>query len=668
MRKLIFLVTAFTISFGALSQKNKKPARQLYLTQIKAAEALLRLNETGEAKKILSETDSGLRGFEWQLLNAMSDRSIQTLQGHSKAVVGISLSSDGKFLAGGYADSTIILWDALSGLKMATFTGHKGQVTSLDFSPDGKQLISGSTDRTVKLWDIDGKKEITTIRKDFFRGIYQCKFTPDGKRIGIVSWEFLAGRTPPVQGFAVVLSLPDGNIIQRFNTDHHPASAIDFSADGNKLYTATWGFYVKQHDIATGKDDWNYDLNDIGYYSAFQSCDLSPDGTRIVTGGKDNQIRMLNAADGKLIYLIDAYRGHSKWVNAVRFSGDGKLFASASDDQLVKVWETETGKLLYTFRGHTHNIHGLVFSTDNKNIFTSSADGTIKKWSIEQPGQYNFLVCKSGPWFSPLSPDGKWMAAACLDTVLNVWNIQKKTVEQSYPGLNAITAAISPDAKYLAVANDKLNILDLENKKMVAAAGGHKSRITGIDWMKQTNYIATASGDGTVRIWNEKGDSIKMITHKSGSPYAVAFTPTGSQMIVGMTNGKVKVYSTSTWMETDSLQLGTTVFNLRIDPSGRYVLTGGDKGEVWLWDLKTRAAKPLQGHSNSVYGVNFHPMGKYAVTASYDLSVKLWDIETGDCMLTLKEFTSSLYTVSISNDGKLLLIGETEGKMYVYNL
>ena len=601
MRKLIFLAVAFIISYTALSQKNKKADRRLYLTQIKASEALLRLNETGEAKKILSETNAGLRGFEWQLLHSMADRSIQTLLGHSKAVVGIALSSDGKFLASGSADSTIILWDADSGIKIATLTGHKGQVTSLDFSPDGKQLISGSTDRTVKLWDIAGKKEITTIRIDFFRGIYQCKFTPDGKNIGIASWEFLTGQSPPVQGFVVILSLPYGSIIQRFNTDHHPASAIDFSADGSKLYTATWGFFVKQHDIATGKDDWNYDVNDIGYYTAFQSCDLSPEGKRIVTGGKDNQIRMLNAADGKLIYLIDAHRGHSKWVNTVRFSGDGKLFASASDDQLVKVWETETGKLLYTFRGHTHNIHGLVFSTDNKTIFTSSADGTIKKWSMEKPGQFNFQVCKSGPWYSPISPDGKRMAAACLDTVLNVWNIQQRAVEQSYPGLTAITAVISPDAKYLAAANNKLNIIDLENKKMVASAAGHKSRITGVDWMKQTNYIATVSGDGTIRIWNASGDSINMITHKNGSPNAVAFSLPGTQMIVGMTNGIVKVYNTSTWSETDSMKMGSTVFNLRIDPSGRYVVTGGDKGEVWLWDLKTRLTKPLQGHSNSVY-------------------------------------------------------------------
>ncbi len=512
MRKIVvgFLMTLITFSVTA-QKGSKQTERKLYLAQIKAAESLLRLNETGEAKKILNETDPLFRGFEWQVLNAMSDRSILTLHGHSKNVVGIALSNDGKWLASGSADSTIILWDAVSGNKIATLTGHKGQVTSLDFNSDGTQLLSGSTDRSIKLWDINSKQELATIRKDFFRGIYQCKFSPDGKNAGIVSWEFIQEQSPPVQGFAMVLSIPDGNIVQRFNTDNHPASAIDFSNDGTKIYTATWGFYVKQHDIANGKDDWNYDLNDIGYYAAFQSCDLSPDGKRIVASGKDNQIRMLDAANGKLLYIIEPYKGHTKWVNAVRFSGDGKLFASGSDDQLVKIWETETGKLLHVFRGHTNNINGLVFSKDNKTIFTSSNDGTIKKWDITQPGQYSFDVCNSGPWNAPISSDGKWLAAACLDTVVNIWNLDTKSIDQSYSGLNAIAAAISPDGRYLASGNIKLNVFDIQNKKLIANTAGHKERITGMAWLPSKKYIATASGDGSVRIWNEKGDSINKI-------------------------------------------------------------------------------------------------------------------------------------------------------------
>ncbi len=666
MRKLACSILLL-LSLVCKSQPNQERAKILYITQIKATEALLRLNEVGEAKAILKETDPGRRGLEWQILNAMSDRSIQTFKGHRNAVAGLAISADGNWLASGSADSTIIIWNAFNGDKIATLTGHKGQVTSLDFNASGSQLLSGSTDRTIKLWDLKEKKEIGTIKKDFFRGIYQCKFSPDGKKAGIVSWEFIRNQSPPVQGFAVVLSLPEGNVVQRFNTDNHPASAVDFSGDGNKIYTATWGFHVKKHDLASGKDEWDYDVSDVGYYTAFQSCDLSPDGGKIVTGGKDNQVRMLDAATGKLLYLLEPHKGHVKWVNAVRFSGDGKLFASASDDQLVKVWETETGKLLYTFKGHTSNINGVAFSSDNKTIFSASADGTIKKWNIEKPGQYQFHVCNNGPWDIPLGDDGKWIAAACSDTILNVWNLASRTIAQSYSGVSAIAAAISKDGKYLASGNTNVEIFDLRQKKKIVSSKGHQNRITGIDWMPRRNLVATASGDGTVRIWNEKGDSVKTINTITGSPYSVVFTPDGKKMIVGMSNGKVKLYDTGNWKETDSVQSGSSLLKLKVDEMGKYILTSGDKGQLFLWNLKNhQPPRQLKGHTNNIYGVSFHPNGRYAISASYDLSVKIWDVATGECMLTLKEFKNELYTVAITSDGKKLVVSDVGGDIHIF--
>ena len=115
MRKIITGSLLMVMTFSVFAQKgNRQTERKLYLTQIKAAESLLRLNETAEAKKMLIETNPVFRGFEWEILNAMSDRSMLTLKGHSKNVVGIALSNDGKWLASGSADSTIILWDAVS--------------------------------------------------------------------------------------------------------------------------------------------------------------------------------------------------------------------------------------------------------------------------------------------------------------------------------------------------------------------------------------------------------------------------------------------------------------------------------------------------------------------------------------------------------------------------
>src|SRR5262245_45484368 len=94
-------------------------------------------------------------------LSALSAQGPQlrgTLKGHTKAVVCVAYSPDGKTLASGSLDTTVKLWDVRTGKERATLKGHTDKVWSVAFSPDGKTLASGSHDKTIKLWDVQTGK------------------------------------------------------------------------------------------------------------------------------------------------------------------------------------------------------------------------------------------------------------------------------------------------------------------------------------------------------------------------------------------------------------------------------------------------------------------------------------------------------------------------------
>lgn len=649
-------------SLFSVAQK-KKEVDELYLTQLKTAEAYYRLDQISEAQNVLNAVPQNNRTFEWQFLNARMDRSVHTLTAHTKPVAGIATSKDGKLIATGSADNSIIIWDAATYQLIRKIEVHKGQVTTLDFSPDGKTLLSGSSDKSLRLWNVNDGAEIKNFNTEFKQGIYQCKFSNDGKMLGVVSWE----RTSKgVQGFAKVLEVQTAKLIQRFDTDNHPASAVKFSADDKKLYTGTWGFQIKQHDIAGGTTDWNYDMREFDYYTAVQSIDVSPDNKYVVQGGKDNKIRLLNAVDGKIVYVIESWQGHKEWVNGIRFSPDGKQFASVSDDGLLKVWETSSGKNMFTFRGHITGINQLAWHPDGERIFTSAGDNTIKVWDINRPGELAFRASVIGPWNAPVSPDGNLLAPVNSDKYFALYSLAAGNQQLFIDSLTSFSSAFSSDGKYVAIGNRNVSIYNTETGKKLMTGKGHTGVIYGMDHNSKQNLFVTAA-DNTVRLWNTTDTTAVKTVSNIGNPFTAKFSPDGKHIYAGCSNGKVKIISTDSWSMVDSLQSGTTVFNMAVSADGKYLLTSGN-AEVIAWNLKKKKSISLKGHTKWVYGAAIHPFLPVAVTVSYDRTVRFWDVEKGINTLTLFGFAHELYTVSFSNDGKRMVITETDGMAYVINL
>jgi Uncharacterized protein with protein kinase and helix-hairpin-helix DNA-binding domains, COG4248 len=83
-----------------------------------------------------------------------------------------------------------------------------------------------------------------------------------------------------------------------------------------------------------------------------------------------------------LLPPVRTLKGHTHWVWSVSFSPDGRLLASGSEDNTIKLWRVSDGLEVRTLTGHTDAVDSVSFSPDGRLLASGSWDGTIKLWRV----------------------------------------------------------------------------------------------------------------------------------------------------------------------------------------------------------------------------------------------------------------------------------------------
>ncbi len=382
---------------------------------------------------------------------------IKPLVGHKTWITALRFSPDGKTIASGDGDGSIILWDVtdqnLQQVMSSTYYAHANTVMSVKYRQDGKILATGGCDNLIRLWEVLENSQL--------------------KLIG----EPLVGHTDFVY-------------------------AIDFSPDGKLLASAGLDETIILWDVSDPTSPKMIGNPLSGHTERIEGLAFSPDGKVLVSGSMDNTIRIWNVSDPNSPHLFSEPLDGGGWVEEVAFSPDGKILATASWDNTIKLWDVTNPQIPLLIgeplQGHTDGVLSLAFNPDGTILASGSSDDSIRLWDISNPEAPNqlgqpIIGYEDQVTSIAFSPDGKLLASSSYDNTVRLWDVsdpmRTQAIDMSLIGHigTVLTVAFSPDGTTLASGSSDKTVrlwnMDVDYWKSQACTIVNRN-LTYSEWMR----------------------------------------------------------------------------------------------------------------------------------------------------------------------------------------
>jgi len=297
---------------------------------------------------------------------------------HHGKVTALS-QNNGHYFATGGEDNTIKIWNNSQKVVLKTLYGHQSTVYDLIFYANQTKLISISNDRTIRLWDIHHEKMINSIQKHRGR-IYSLSLDPTERYLASGSQD----------GYVYVYDLEENNKV--VFSAKHDVDIFHVYFINNRFLATVSGKNIQIWDRLSNDNVSLYKLEDHQAKIYDFVCDSAK--KYAYSSSQDGKIFQWKlAVDSNHIYepkYVKSFTGHTKEVDALVVSKDGKRLISAARDNTIKVWNTSTQLLIKTFKGHTDRIYHIRLLDDEKTLLSASWDGSIRIWNISD----NTTKCK----------------------------------------------------------------------------------------------------------------------------------------------------------------------------------------------------------------------------------------------------------------------------------
>jgi WD40 repeat protein len=563
-------------------------------------------------------------------------------------------SDDGTMLATTGDDGAVRVWDPTTGEELAELAADRETlVVGPVFSPDGSRVAAAFPhEGLARVMAVPSGEVVAKIKVPEVP--FGTGFSPDGDRLAIGSWE---GRT------TTVVDPESGETLLTIDMGSDVVGAFDlaWSPDGQRLATAGNDGAARIWDAGTGA----LLFTATGHSASIRAVDWSPDGARLATGSDDGTARIWEITDeGARAQYTLAVQDMSSGVVAVAFSPDGgRLMTGDNTLTAVKIWDARAigGAEWANVAGESYR--AAEFTSDGRSVLVS--DGGVAPVEVETGARLQTITEATDDgvaWFA-LSGDGTLLATVDRSDTssVDVWDVAtgERRFDFSKGGTWVADVSWSRDSEVLAVAYDiagrgDVTILDRSGGVAATLSGEPGSSIGRISLspdgglLAMTNQGARISpNESNTTIWDWERSEV--VLELDTQAYEVAFDPTGSLIATNRTiTGNADIWDAETGARVATVAAPAPVNALAFSPEGTSLATGHTDGSVRLWDAETGAPQlVLGGDSTAVGDVAFSPDGsKLASTGYWDHMVRIWALDLDDLITMANE----RLTRSLSDD------------------
>ena len=590
----------------------------------------------------------------------------------------MALAPDGSRAAIGSVHGDIVIWN-LSNLSVEQdIAVDSSAINGVVFTPDSKRLASVSRSFT-RLWDAATGKPIgDQLFYDSKSGGGHCLFAKNGSALiqsaegQIQSWDLATAK--PIE---IVPAKQDG-----------PVSEIATNANGNILALIA-GRKVKIWDTATGKlvDDV------VGHGDQpINAVDVSPDGKTVASIAQDGVIRLWDVPRKRERLVL---RGHIAPAWGLSFSPNGERLVSASFNGQVIVWDTTATEVLPA-KLHEWQLPGGVmrvsFAPDNRHVATLNDNGTtwimrlprksirstdnpvrvvvkddakntdrivratntntplaagalvarpaklpgVRSWSIETKAHRGTVTSTA------YSPDGKWLATACDDGALRLWQADTLQLARVFLGHDDTIhkVAWSPDSRFLATASEDttVRIWDISTSKLLHILSGHSAAVVQLAWDHKGKTLAARVRGGTLYLWDPAAPRLLQTVTTHGYPlYGVSlgrnlsWSSDDRRLVMTAGYATLGIWNRST-AQFESFKSDHAYWEVACSPDQPHLFVAACQpggGYISLWDSMTKQkvrefAQPLAGAT-----VAWTRQGMVAGGGHIADPIRIWDSASG---------------------------------------